>query len=176
MALIRMRELSNCVMYACNEGGHFSQMMALHDLFSCFPSVLVTDNDRASKKYPALKDIDEIVLVRGTAERRKKVTGKETSNRIFYFVGYLKMFFECWGYYRRFRPRVIITTGSNIAVPLFLLGWLNGSKLVFIETRAKVYAKSLTGILVNKFADQVFVQWPEMLSLYPKAMYCGTLV
>ena len=38
-----MSKLNNTVMFACNQGGHFSQMMALHDLFGKYDTVLVTD-------------------------------------------------------------------------------------------------------------------------------------
>ena len=44
-----MSKLNNTVMFACNQGGHFSQMMALHDLFGKYDTVLVTDNVRATK-------------------------------------------------------------------------------------------------------------------------------
>ena len=71
---------------------------------------------------------------------------------------------------------MIVTTGSNIAVGLFLYGWIRGSKLIFIETRAKVYSKTITGKIVGKVADKIFVQWPEMKAIYPNAEYCGTLV
>ena len=30
---VNMNNLKNTIMFACNQGGHFSQMMALHDLF-----------------------------------------------------------------------------------------------------------------------------------------------
>lgn len=45
-----MSKLNNIVMFACNEGGHFSQMMAMNELFGKYNSVLVTDNVRATKK------------------------------------------------------------------------------------------------------------------------------
>lgn len=171
-----MSKLNNIVMFACSEGGHFSQMMALSELFGKYDSILVTDNVRATKRMPALSEIGDIIVATGMAKKRKEVTGKESSNRWFYLSGYLSLFNECRKIYSRYRPKVIVSTGSNIAVPLFLLGWIYGSKLIFVETRAKVYAKSLTGILIGRFADHIFVQWPEMLKLYPKAKYCGTLV
>lgn len=30
-------------------------------------------------------------------------------------------------------------------------------------------------MLVEKFSDRIFVQWPEMLSIYPNAEYYGVL-
>lgn len=170
-----MSKLNNIVMFASNQGGHFSQMMALKDLFGKYDSVLVTDNVRATKDMEALKDIQFIEYSMAMAEKRKKM--RETkSSRWHHIKYYIKSFVECHKIWKKYRPKIIISTGSNIAVPLFWIGKLYGSKLIFIETRAKVYARSMTGILVRRFADQIYVQWPEMLKLYPEAKYCGTLV
>lgn len=171
-----MSKLNNIVMFACNQGGHFSQMMALNELFGKYDSVLVTDNVRATKDMPALKYIDNIVVMKGESSRRKDVKKEENANRWSFLDVYIQMLFESRKIWKQYRPKVIISTGSNIAVPLFLIGKLHGSKIIFIETRAKVYARSMTGILVRKLADRIFVQWPEMLKLYPEATYCGTLV
>ena len=171
-----MSKLNNIVMFACNQGGHFSQMMALSELFGKYDSVLVTDNVRATKDMPALKYIDNIVVMKGESSRRKDVKKEENANRWSFLDVYIQMLFESRKIWKQYRPKVIISTGSNIAVPLFLIGKLHGSKIIFIETRAKVYARSMTGILVRKLADRIFVQWPEMLKLYPEAIYCGTLV
>ena len=171
-----MSKLNNIVMFACNQGGHFSQMMALSELFGKYDSVLVTDNVRATKDMPALKYIDNIVFMKGESSRRKDVKKEENANRWSFLYVYIQMLFESRKIWKQYRPKVIISTGSNIAVPLFLIGKLHGSKIIFIETRAKVYARSMTGVLVRKLADRIFVQWPEMLKLYPEAIYCGTLV
>lgn len=34
----------------------------------------------------------------------------------------------------------------------------------------------MTGKIVGKVADKIFVQWPEMKKIYPNAEYLGTLV
>lgn len=174
-----MAKLNNTVMFACNQGGHFSQMMALKELFGKYDSVLVTDNVHASKeKTPSLKSIGKVEYAMAMAERRNDLSKKKDNkdNRSHFLFAYIKMVWECRNIWRKYKPAVIISTGSNIAVGLFLYGWLKGSKLIFIETRAKVYGKTTTGKIVGKFADQVFVQWPEMKKIYPNAEYLGTLV
>lgn len=171
-----MSKLNNIVMFACNQGGHFSQMMALKDLFGKYESVLVTDNVRATKDMPALNNIGEIIIMEGETSRRKEVKGDENANRLSFLGVYCKMFWTSKKIWKQYRPKVIVSTGSNIAVPLFVIGKIHGSKIIYVETRAKVYARSMTGILVRRLADQIFVQWPEMLKLYPEAKYCGTLV
>lgn len=172
-----MSKLNNTVMFACNQGGHFSQMMALYKLFCEYESVLVTDNVRATKQLTALKDIGDIEYAMAMATKRREMASKGRGNgRLAFLSAYALLFVECRRIWKKYRPAVIVSTGSNIAVPLFLYGKLRGSKLVFIETRAKVYSKTTTGTIVGKIADKIFVQWPEMKKLYPKAEYCGTLV
>ena len=172
-----MKKLNNIVMFACNEGGHFSQTMALKALFNDYPSVLLTDNPRASKSLPGLESIEDVLVIKGTANARKEKKGSHhIDSRWTYFRGYVSLFKECFRAVKKVRPKVIITTGSNIAVPTFLMGKIIGSRLIFIETRAHVYGKTMTGKLVSRFSDMVIVQWPEMLKVYPRASYYGTLV
>ena len=129
-----------------------------------------------AKDMPALNNIGEIIIMEGETSRRKEVKGDENANRLSFLGVYCKMFWTSKKIWKQYRPKVIVSTGSNIAVPLFVIGKIHGSKIIYVETRAKVYARSMTGILVRRMADQIFVQWPEMLKLYPEAKYCGTLV
>lgn len=152
-------------------------MMALSELFGNYHSVLVTDNYRANKEMPALHGIKEIALVGGIADSRKaNANNSHNDSRLTYLAGYLKLFRQCYNVLKQYRPKVIVSTGSNVAVPLFWFGKLLGCKLVFIETRAHVYNKSLTGKLVGGISDVVIVQWKEMLNVYKKAEYYGVLV
>ena len=145
-------------MFACSEGGHFSQMMALKQLFGAYPSVFVTDNVRADKSLPGLENVNDVYHVNGIAEARKKNAGnKHNDSRWTYLSGYVALFRQCYKVMMAVRPQVVISTGSNIAVPLFYVGKLMGCKLVFIETRAHVYTKSLTGKLIGGICDKVIV-------------------
>lgn len=54
---------------------------------------------------------------------------------------------------------------------------LFGARLVFIESRARVYSRSKTGRILYPFCDTFIVQWPELLYVYgDKAEYFGTFV
>lgn len=173
-----MEKLNDIVMFACNQGGHFSQMLVLKDLFGQYKSVLVTDNIHAKKdQTPALAMIDSVEYAMSIARNRNTITRENTNkSRLHSIKSYIALFAECRLLWKKYRPTVIITTGSNIAVGLFIYGKIRGSKLIFIETRAKVYSKTVTGKIVGRIADQIYVQWPEMLSVYPNAKYFGTLV
>lgn len=170
------RKTNKTVMFACNQGGHFSQMMALGELFGKYKTVLVTDNERATKEMPALKDIGHIEFAMSMAKERKHVSNDNSKGRLGQLKSYWGLFVECWHIWNKYSPKVIVSTGSSIAVPLFIIGKLRGSKLIFIETRAKVYSKTMTGKLVGRISNKIYVQWPEMLNIYPHAEYHGVLV
>ena len=74
-----MRKLNDIVMFACNQGGHFSQMMALNELFGKYDSVLVTDNVRATKEMPSLKNVGHIEYSQAMAEGRIKLKSQSAS-------------------------------------------------------------------------------------------------
>ena len=69
-------------MFASNDGGHFSQLMALKELFGKYESVILTDNKRANKDIPALKDVAAIEFAMAFAEKRGELT-KDKSKKLF---------------------------------------------------------------------------------------------
>ncbi len=166
-------------MFASNEGGHFSQLMALKELFGKYETVILTDNKRANRAIPALKDVKAIEFAMAFADRREQLTKDKNRKltRLSYFTSYIKLYSQCLSVWKKYRPKVIISTGSNIAVPLCFIAKIYGSHFVYIETRAKVYHKTVSGKIVGRFADKIIVQWPEMVDVYKgQAEYYGTLV
>lgn len=168
--------LNNYVMFAASQGGHFTELMYLHSLFAKFNSVLVTDNLSANKNDTRCSMFKEIEYSRAWADRRLNTGGiTKTKNRWQNFGTYLKMFIECFKIYRKYKPSIVISTGSYIAVPLFLCAKIYHAKTIYIESNARVFTKSTTGMLVEKLSDKFYVQWPELLRLYSNAEYHGLL-
>lgn len=164
-------------MFAGSQGGHYVELMGLHILFEKYNSVLVTDNLNATYQDHNLKVFKAIEHSSAMFENRKKRAGSnQKQGRWHYILSYYKMFKECWAICKKWKPSVIVSTGSYIAVPLFIYAKLHGAKTIFIESNAKVYQKTMTGILVERFSDKIYVQWPEMLKLYPQAEYYGPLI
>ncbi|MDP3029141.1 MAG: hypothetical protein Q8O04_06545 [Deltaproteobacteria bacterium] len=46
---------------------------------------------------------------------------------------------------------------------------------IFIESWSRVTTKSTTGKICYYLSDLFFVQWPELIKRYPKAIYAGRL-
>ena len=167
---------NNTVMFAASVGGHYKEMMGLRDLFPQFDSILVTDNKAVANQPETKIKFRSVEFANAMSDRRERKAGnKEKGTRWTAINGYLKMFIQCIRIVHKYKPAVIISTGSYIAVPLFWWGKLYGAKLIFIESNAMVYSKTVTGKLVGWVSDKVIVQWPEMLKVYPKAEYWGVL-
>jgi len=79
-----------------------------------------------------------------------------------------------WLYLKK-RPKFILSTGSGMAIATCLIGKALGSKIIFVESGARVSAPSLTGWLLYQFSDLFIVQWPGLLKQFPQAKFGGLL-
>lgn len=146
------------IIFAASSGGHLEQLLMLKPLMEKYDSVLVTEKT----DYSAGKlDVKTYYL--------KQINRKE----IFFIPKLIGNSFRSLRIIIRERPKVMITTGVLAIIPLALLMKLMGGKLIYLESFAKVTSKTLSGKLLYKYADQFYVQWEEMLELYPKAIYKG---
>lgn len=146
------------IVFAASSGGHYEQLMMLKPLMEKYDSFLLTEKTEysvGSEQFPIyyLKQIN----------RKEKLF-------VFKLIGNT---FRSLKIFLKEKPDVMITTGVLAIIPLALIMKLFGRKLIYIESFAKVTSKTLSGNLLYKFADQFYVQWEEMLKLYPKAIYKG---
>ena len=75
------------------------------------------------------------------------------------------------------KPDIIISTGSEIAIPVFYIGKLLGIKTMFIESLCRVKEPSLTGKIVYPVSDVFLVQWEQLLCRFgKKAQYWGNVL
>jgi len=75
------------------------------------------------------------------------------------------------------RPKLMVSTGSEIAIPAFYLARLLGIKTIYIETWTRVIQPSGTGRIVYPVSDIFLVQWERLLTRYGnKAKYKGAIV
>jgi UDP-N-acetylglucosamine--N-acetylmuramyl-(pentapeptide) pyrophosphoryl-undecaprenol N-acetylglucosamine transferase len=76
----------------------------------------------------------------------------------------------------RERPEIVITSGAGLAVPFCLAARVLGARILFAETMARVTSPSMSGRLISRFSDDVFVQWPEVASGYRRATVCKPIL
>lgn len=147
------------ICFCSSSGGHWEELLCLKEIADENDSFFVTEeggqvNDINDKKN---------LYVFPQINRKEK-------GFIFHFI---VLFWKAFKILKKEKPDVVITTGALIAFPFCLLAKLMKKKVVYIESFARVYDKSLTGCLVYPFADLFIVQWESMLKCYPKAVYTG---
>ena len=75
------------------------------------------------------------------------------------------------------KPKIIVSTGSEIAIPAFYIAKVLGIKTIFIESWTRVLRPTGTGKIVYPIADKFLVQWEPLLEKYGnKAKYKGAII
>lgn len=89
----------------------------------------------------------------------------------------LQSFLRIFIIIKKEKPSIIISTGAEIAIPVFIIGRLMGIKMVYIESWCRVKTKSGAGRIAYYLADVFLVQWPELATIYgKKARYKGAVI
>ncbi len=152
------------VLFISSTGGHLEELLQLKPLFEKYDYHIITEKDDANI---SLKQ-----------EYGDKISFLPYGTRAKFFTYLFLYFYLCLKtvyFYFKIRPEVIVTTGTHTAGPMCILGKLLRSKIIYIETIANMNKKTATGRLIYPIADLFIVQWEEMLNIYPKAVYVGTI-
>lgn len=75
----------------------------------------------------------------------------------------------------RERPDFVITTGTIVAYPFYILAIIFRKKFVFIETFGRANMPTVAGRMMEKYSDLFIVQWESQKKYYKKAIYGGCL-
>ena len=146
------------VLFAASSGGHLEEALALKPLRDKYETVLVTEETEFKVSF---------------WQNRSYLLPQVNRKCIKSILVYIGCFFRIWKILRKEKPDCVISTGAMIAFPVMLLAKLMGIRTVFVECMFNVDTPTLTGKLCYRFVDLLIVQWPEMLRVYPKAVYGG---
>ena len=158
-----MRENTK-ILFISSTGGHFSELMQLKPIMEKCNYFIVTEKTETNKNLKQKYGKKLSYLVYGTKKNMLKYP----------FVLLINSFKSLY-IFLKFRPKVIITTGTHTAGPMCCIGKIFRSKIIFIETFANRTTKTSTGKLLYLIADSFIVQWEEMREVYPKAKCFGSI-
>ena len=146
------------ICFAASTGGHFEQLMMLKPLMDKYDSFILTEETQYETNTKGIKTyyFKQVNRKEITPTSRKTIN-KLTSSKI----------------YLEEKPDLIITTGVLAMLPMCIWMKLNKKKIIYIESFAKVTSPTMSGKLMYKYADQFYVQWPQMKEVYPNAIYLG---
>lgn len=149
------------VLFISSIGGHLSELLKLVPTMKEFESYLITEKTSITENLysPDIKKVDYLLY------------GTKSSLKYVYIAPY--NFFRSIYLFFKYKPDYIVTTGAHTAVAMCYIAKLFRRKVIYIETFANIYTKTLTGKLIYPIADLFIVQWESMKRLYPKAVVGG---
>jgi beta-1,4-N-acetylglucosaminyltransferase len=142
-------------------GGHLSQLRQLLPIVKDEDFYFITEKHTSTT---ALKEKYNSYYLK--QQERKNIN--------FSFVFLYNILYSFWILIKE-RPTLIISTGAGAVLPTCLLGKLLGTKIIFIESFAKIDTPTITGKIIYKFADRFYIQWEDLKKHYPKAIYKGAI-
>ncbi len=139
-----------------SSGGHWEQLQKLQPLIDKYDGFFVTEKTR----FPARADY----FMLQTDLKDKLMIPKMMVNacraiRIWY----------------KEKPDFVITTGTMVAYPFYLLAVFMRKKFIFIETFGRADMPTIAGRMMEKHSDLFIVQWESQKKYYKKAIYGGCL-
>ncbi len=140
-----------------SSGGHWEQLKKLQPLIDKYGGFMVTEKtifDAPQAKYLMKQtDLKDIWMI-----PKMIVNGIKA----------------LWIWIKE-RPDYVVTTGTMVAYPFYLLTVLLRKKFIFIETFGRADMPTVAGKLMQKHSDLFFVQWETQKKYYKNAIYCGCL-
>lgn len=150
------------ILFISSTGGHFSELMKLKPIMDKCNYHIVTEKTDTNKNLKEKYNDKINFLVYGTRK-----------NKLLYpFVLLINSFISLF-LFLKFKPQIVITTGTHTAGPMCCIAKLFRKKVIYIETFANRNSKTATGKILYHIADTFVVQWEEMLEIYPNAKYWG---
>ena len=141
----------------CSHGGHLTEMFYLMEAFEGHDVFFVT--------YDSL---------RTRALTFKKILLKNIGMNP---IRMLLTFFQIFWIFHTEKPKVVLSTGAEIAIPAFYCAKLLRIKTIFVESWCRVKNPSGTGRMVYRVSTLFLVQWPQLLNQYGnKAKFVGAVM
>ena len=146
------------ICFIASTGGHLDQLMRLKPIMEKYNSFIVTEKT----KYKLINNTNKSYYLYQVNRFERTWILKMMINAIISLYIFLIK-----------RPDIVISTGALATIPMCIISKIFRRKLIFIESFAKINSPTLTGKLLYRFADEFYVQWEEMLKIYPKAIFKG---
>lgn len=140
-----------------SSGGHWEQLQKLQPLIDKYNGCMVTEKtkfDAKNSKYFMIQ----------TDLKDKLMPIKMLWNALYSVIIWIKE-----------KPDFVITTGTMVAYPFYLLAILCHKKFIFIETFGRANMPTVAGKKMEKHTDLFIVQWETQKKYYKKAIYGGCL-
>lgn len=146
------------ILVVCNRGGHLTEALQLFPAFEGHDVLLVVPHNVRDQE-----------LQKKTQVLFSMVVDANLFRFLIVFIWAIKVILNE-------RPNVILSTGTENAIPFFFWGRLFGVHTIYLESWCRVTNLSITGKILYQWAEEFWVQWPELQLLYPRSKYHGSVI
>jgi UDP-N-acetylglucosamine--N-acetylmuramyl-(pentapeptide) pyrophosphoryl-undecaprenol N-acetylglucosamine transferase len=147
--------VSRTIHLVAARGGHLELMQSLKDAFEGYERIWVTEPSARADALVAAGERVELL----PPYRRSAVAAARNVRLARELVA-------------RTRPRLVVCSGAGLTVPFCVAARAAGARIIFTETMARITNPSMSGRVLSRLASSVFVQWPDMATIYPGATVC----
>lgn len=145
------------ICFVSSSGGHWEQLQKLKPLADKYEGFFVTEKTQFDAPFASY-------FMMQTDLKDKLMPFKMLVNSVKALKIWIKE-----------KPDLIITTGTMVAYPFYLLSIICKKKFIFIETFGRANMPTVAGKLMEKHSDLFIVQWETQKKHYKKAIYGGCL-
>ena len=140
-----------------SSGGHWEQLKKLQPLINKYEGFYATEKTQ-------FKANEAKYLLLQTDLKDKLMILKMIYNTLYAIFIWIKE-----------KPDFVITTGTIVAYPFYILSIIFRKKFIFIETFGRANMPTVAGRMMEKHSDLFIVQWESQKKFYKKAIYGGCL-
>lgn len=145
------------ICFVSSSGGHWEQLQKLRPLADKYDGFFITEKTQFDAPLASY-------FMKQTDLKDKLMPFKMLVNS-----------FQALKIWIKEKPDMVITTGTMVAYPFYLLSIICKKKFIFIETFGRANMPTVAGRLMEKHSDLFIVQWESQKKFYKKAIYGGCL-
>lgn len=139
-----------------SSGGHWEQLKKLQPLIDKYDGFYVSEK--------TMFECDAKYMMYQTDLKDKFMIPKMIANSCKALIIWIKE-----------KPDFVITTGTMVAYPFYILARINKKNFVYIETFARAKMPTQAGLKMQKHTALFIVQWESQKQFYDDAVYGGCL-
>ena len=154
----------------CGHGGHLSEALRLLPAVDGHDRFIVTYESKFSRSVVASAGVRGLYLEPPASSMSEKLG-------IPYLIHLAVDAVRELRYFHDEKPDLVISTGSEIAIPMFVYAFLFRRKRIYVESLCRLSSLSLSGKLLMPISNLFLVQSKPLADEYcPKAEFWGSVL
>jgi UDP-N-acetylglucosamine transferase subunit ALG13 len=158
----------------CSSGGHLTEALEISSIFQENQSFLITYKEKFLNNELYANIFYNKYLIKNYINN--KVDSPYLLKIFYLLIHMINVAFNEFKIMYKENPDLIVSTGSEIALPMFIFAKIVGKKTIYVESFCRAFSLSGTGKILYNIVDLFLVQWDELIIKYKKAKFYGNVL